>query len=150
MPAFRPVVYDDPHAVELIAAMGRELDERYGEGGLSPATAADFEAPGVLLLVEVDGRPVGCGGLRVLRPGVGEVKRMYVDPAARGAGAARGLLRALLDHARGQGLVRVQLETGTEQPEAMALYESEGFTPVEPYGHYAHDPRTRCYAVDLA
>ena len=150
MPAFLPVAYDDPRAVELIAAMGRELDERYGEGGLSPATAADFKPPGVLLLVEVDGRPVGCGGLRVLRPGLGELKRMYVDPAARGAGAARGLLRALLDHARQQGLVRVQLETGTEQPEAMGLYESEGFTPVEPYGHYASDPRTRCYARDLA
>ena len=74
---------------------------------------------------------------------------MYVDPAARGRGLARGLLRALLDHARAVGATRVLLETGTEQPEAIGLYVSEGFTPVEPYGHYADDPRTRCFALDL-
>ena len=146
----RAVPYDDPDAVRLVDAMGEELAKRYGDGGLSPAAAQQFSPPGVFLLAERDGAVVGCGGLRVLEPEVGEVKRMYVDPAARGQGVARELLGALVAHAREQGLSRLLLETGTEQPEAVGLYESQGWTPVPAYGHYADDPRTRCYGLALA
>lgn len=146
----RTAGYADPEVHRLVHAMGVELSVRYGDGGLSPAEADDFAPPGTFLVVERDGAVVGCGGLRLLRPGVGEVKRMYVDPSARGRGAARQLLGALVAHARDRGLERLLLETGTEQPEAVALYESEGWTPVDAYGHYAHDPRTRCYGLDLA
>lgn len=145
----RGVPADDPIALRLVDAMGEELSARYGDGGLSPASPEQFRAPGTFLLAELDGTPVGCGGLRLKEPGVGEVKRMYVDPAARGCGVARALLGALVDHARAQGLSRLLLETGTEQPEALALYESEGWSPVPAFGHYAHDPRTRCYGLRL-
>ena len=145
----RVVPYDHPDVTALIAAMGDELDLRYGDGGLSPATAQDFEPPGVLLVADLDGRPVGCGGLRPNGADAGEVKLMYVDPAVRGRGVARALLGALVEHARAQGMSRLLLETGTEQPEAIGLYESEGWAPVPPFGHYAHDPRTRCYGLDL-
>ena len=146
----RAVPYDDPDAVRLVDAMGVELAQRYGDGGLSPAEAQQFSPPGVFLLAERDGTVVGCAGLRVLEPGVGEVKRMYVDLAVRGRGVARELLAALVQHARDSGLERLLLETGSEQPEAVALYESEGWTPVPAYGHYADDPRTRCYGLALA
>ncbi len=146
----RPVAYDHPDVITLIAAMAHELDLRYGDGGLSPATAADFESPGVLLVAVVDGGPVGCGGLRPYGADAGEVKRMYVDPTVRGKGVARALLAALVTHAREVGLRRLMLETGTEQPEAVGLYESEGWTRIPAFGHYAHDPRTRCYGLDLA
>lgn len=145
----REVGYDHPDAVALIAAMGHELDLRYGDGGLSPATAADFLPPGVLLVADLDGLPVGCGGLRPYGADAGEVKRMYVDPAVRGKGVARSLLAALVAHARQVGMRRLLLETGTEQPEAVALYEREGWTRIPAFGHYAHDPRTRCYGLDL-
>lgn len=146
----REVAYDHPDVVCLIEAMGRELDLRYGEGGLSPATASDFLPPGVLLVADLDGVPVGCGGLRPNGEDAGEVKRMYVDPPARGKGIARALLAALVAHARAVGMRRLMLETGTEQPEAVGLYESEGWTRIAAFGHYAHDPRTRCYGLDLA
>ena len=41
------------------------------------------------------------------------------------------------------------LETGTEQPEAIALYEREGYRPTEGFGHYADEPGSRYYAKDL-
>ena len=145
----RAASYEDPDAQRLIAAMGEELDRRYGEGGLSPAAAHEFAAPGVFLVADLDGRAVGCGGLRPLGPGEADVKRMFVEPEVRGRGVARGLLAALVAHARIQGLQRLVLETGTEQPEAVALYESEGWTPIPPFGHYASDPRTRCYELHL-
>lgn len=56
---------------------------------------------------------------------------------------------SLVDHAREAGMVRLLLETGTEQPEAISLYESAGWTPVPAFGHYASDPRTRCYELAL-
>ena len=145
----RPVAYDDPDAQRLIAGMGEELDQRYGEGGLSPASAHEFAAPGVFLVADLDGRAVGCGGLRPLGDREADVKRMFVEPAVRGRGVARAVLAALVAHAREQGLTRLVLETGTEQPEAVALYESEGWSPIPPFGHYADDPRTRCYELRL-
>ncbi len=145
----REVAADDPVAVRLIEAMGAEMQARYGDGGLSPAQPQQFLAPGIFLLAELDGIAVGCGGVRPSGEDAAEIKRMYVDPAARGRGIARGLLRALVAHARARGLTRLLLETGTAQPEAISLYESEGWTPVPPFGHYADDPRTRCYGLDL-
>lgn len=145
----RAVPYDSPEGLRLVHAMGVELSARYGDGGLSPAATADFSYPGVFLVAERDGVAVGCGGVRPGADGTGELKRMYVDPAVRGQGIARLLLQALVEHCRAAGLRRLLLETGTEQPEAVALYESEGWTPVPPFGHYAHDPRTRCYGRDL-
>ena len=144
----REVAADDPSALRLVDAMGEELTKRYGEGGLSPAAPEQFRLPGTFLVAELDGVPVGCAGLRT-GDGPPEVKRMYVDPAVRGRGVARALLRALVEHARAQGFTSLRLETGTEQPEAQALYESEGWRPIPPFGHYAHDPRTRCYGLAL-
>ena len=130
--------------------MDLEMTARYGGGSASPVAAEQFSGEhGTFLVARLENLDVGCGGLRLLREGVGEVKRMYVEPAARGRGVARALLRGLLDHARAAGLGRVQLETGELQPEAVALYESEGFEPIEPYGHYRDDPRSLCFALDL-
>ena len=145
----RRVPYDHPDAVRLVQAMGDELTVRYGDGGLSPATAQDFLHPGVLLVADLDGEPVGCGGIRPYGEDAGELKRMYVDPTARGKGVARAIHAALVAHARSVGMRRLQLETGTEQPEAVGHYESEGWARIPAFGHYAHDPRTRCYGLDL-
>lgn len=142
--------FDAPSARRLTTAMEAEMVLAYGGGEVSPTVAEDFTTPpGVFLLARLESVDVGCGGLRLLRDGVGEVKRMYVAPSVRGRGVGRALLRTLLDHARDAGLTRVQLETGTAQPGARALYEGEGFTPVPAYGHHRDDPRSRCYAFDL-
>jgi hypothetical protein len=41
------------------------------------------------------------------------------------------------------------METGTAQPEAMALYVAAGYEPIEPFGHYRESPRNRCYGRRL-
>jgi GNAT superfamily N-acetyltransferase len=144
----RLVPLDEARA--LTRAMWLEMVERYGDGEEIPAHPEQFRPPyGVFLVADVDGRDVACGGLRLHHEGVGEVKRMYVDPAHRGKGLARQLLTALVDHARSAGLSEVWLETGTAQPEAMALYESAGFVAIEPYGDYRDDERSRCYRLVL-
>ncbi|WP_016701259.1 GNAT family N-acetyltransferase, partial [Actinoalloteichus spitiensis] len=101
-------------------------------------------------------RPVACGGWRRVAeaedgvgPGDAELKRMFVLPSARGRGLARSLLVYLEVAARDAGYRRMVLETGTEQPEAMALYRSEGYEPIPNFGTYREHPLSRCFAKSL-
>ncbi len=158
-----PLAYDDPVAVALVAALDADLDVRYEDldevaevAEVDPVLlvveSADVTPPtGSFLVARLDGRPVGCGALRAVldRPGIAEVKRMYVAPEARGRGVARALLAALEADARRLGYRGLILETGTRQPEAMALYESSGWAPVPRYGAYRAFASSRCYAKDL-
>lgn len=75
--------------------------------------------------------PVGCGGLRTLSPGVGEIKRMFVAAPARGRGLGRRLLRTLEARAVAAGHERVRLLTTPMLVEACALYEAEGYAEIE-------------------
>jgi ribosomal protein S18 acetylase RimI-like enzyme len=74
---------------------------------------------------------------------------MYVVPSARGRGWARRLLAALEDSARGAGADLMVLETGTAQPEAIALYESSGYEPVHGFGYYRDSPTARYFGKRL-
>ncbi len=100
----------------------------------------------------VDGEPIGCGALKPFDglAQVAEIKRMYTSPAARRRGVSRALLRRLEEIAAELGYRRIQLETGTEQPEAVALYESHGWHRITPYGRYKESPSSICFAKDLA
>jgi GNAT superfamily N-acetyltransferase len=80
-----------------------------------------------LVAYDEDGAPVGCGGLRTLAPGVGEIKRMFVTPPARGAGVGRRLLRELEHRAAAHGHRSVRLLTTPVLSEAIALYDAEGY-----------------------
>ena len=97
------------------------------------ANTEAFAAPGGAWLVVYDGagEPIGCGGLRVLAPGVGEIKRMFVSERARGAGHGRRLLRALERRAADGGLGHVRLLTTEVLAEAQALYEAEGYREID-------------------
>ncbi len=126
---------------------------RYGTPDETVFDPAHFDAPdGAFYVGYRDDEPVLMGGWR-FRPDVSrleaeravEVKRMYVVPAARRGGLARLMLAHLEATARTAGADAVLLETGTRQPEAMALYESAGYERVEPFGHYRDFPSNRCY-----
>jgi len=135
-----PARWDDPDVQRLAAAQQAEIRARYdgaGEPG-TPPSAADVTV--VLVARDVDGAAVGCGALRELPDGVGEVKRMYVVPAARGRGVARAVLAGLEDLARDRGWTTLRLETGPRQPEAMGLYLSSGYRPIPAFGGYAGLP----------
>jgi putative acetyltransferase len=93
---------------------------------------------------------VGCGALRLEADGFGEVKRMFVSPAARGLGVGRKLLAAIEAEARRHGLHTLRLETGIYQPEALGLYMSAGYRETDPFGDYpAGDAVSRFFAKRL-
>ncbi len=139
----RVVRYDHPDAIKLTELVQTEYVRRYkGEvGDASPIDADEFVYPdGVFFIGYVDDLPVAMGGWRRGGPNGetdGEIKRMFVIDDSRGKGYSRQVLQEIERSAARQGVTRLVLETGTEQPEAIALYKSAGFVEVEPFGFYA-------------
>lgn len=154
---FRQVGYDDPDAVKLIADVQQEYVRRYGGEDSTPIDPAEFAPPAGLFVVGyLSETPVACGGWRAhdtpepyFADGDAEVKRMYVAASVRRRGYARMILAELERTAAERGRRRMVLETGTRQPEAIALYTSAGYTAVPKFGHYRGYPNSRCYGKML-
>ncbi|WP_037852713.1 GNAT family N-acetyltransferase [Streptomyces sp. NRRL S-340] len=155
----RPVAFDHPDAVKLNDEVQAEYHVRYGDGGdATHLDPADFRPPnGVYLIAyDEDGTPVATGGWRSQdkneegnEDGDAELKRMFVIEPMRGRGLARRILAALEDDARAAGRVRMVLETGDQQPEAIALYTSSGYEPCAKFGYYREYESSLCYAKPL-
>jgi ribosomal protein S18 acetylase RimI-like enzyme len=90
---------------------------------------------GCLLLAGRDGVRLGIVGLKPLAPDIGEVKRLYVVPEARGLGIGRALLGGVLAEATAKGYGRVRLDSDRDSMgAAIALYRRFGFVEIAPYG----------------
>ncbi|MXG90278.1 GNAT family N-acetyltransferase [Nocardioides sp. YIM 123512] len=161
------VDYGHPDAVRLIAEVQAEYVVRYGGADKTPLDPLMFEPPtGSFFVGYVDGpegeEPVASGAWRshvdhpdlvsLAAAGVrrtAEVKRMYVAATHRGHGHARAMLSHLERTAAESGAEAMVLETGTAQPEAIALYTSSGYEAIAPFGHYKDAPLNRCFAKRL-
>jgi ribosomal protein S18 acetylase RimI-like enzyme len=134
---FKPVSRDDPAVRTLYADFIREADGPLGidlEAEIGTGPPANLEPPaGVLLLARVDGDPAGLGGVRHLDTPVAEVKSMYVVPAYRGAGLARGLLTELERIAREHDCDTCRLDTSGYLTAAIGLYRTAGYREVADY-----------------
>ncbi len=78
-----------------------------------------------------------------------EMKRVFVQERFRGGASPGPSSRRFEEAARQAGAARVRLETGTRQPEAMALYEALGYARTTNFGPWADSPLSVCYAKDL-
>lgn len=134
----RPVPADGEAARLLLGEYLDEIERRLGRP-LAPSeypgpAASELEPPRGRLLVAFDGgAAVGCGAVRVIAPGVAEIKRMYVSPRARGRGLGRTLLGELERAAAGLGCGTVRLDTMAAMTEAAGLYRSAGYEPIADY-----------------
>jgi putative acetyltransferase len=139
-------------AQQLILALNAELEARYPEEGanffrLDPDEVS--EGRGGFFVAYLDDEPVGCGAVRRSEPGVAEIKRMYVAPAARGRGVGKQIVQKLEFIARQLGVTRLVLETGPRQPEAIAVYKNSGFVEIPLFGEYIGSNFSVCMAKDL-
>jgi GNAT superfamily N-acetyltransferase len=120
----------------------QEYGRRYGgEGDISPIDLHQFDPPGGhFAMIYIDDVPAAMGGWRRGGPAGesdAEIKRMYVRPAYARRGLARAVLAELESSAVAAGITRLVLETGTAQPEAIALYLSSGYVEIAKFGFYA-------------
>lgn len=134
----------DPVLWALLVDAVAELHVRYPDYDPDPAVPNSE-----YWVATVDGSPMGCVALHHLPNMRGEIKRLYVSPAGRRRGVAAALLDALERRAVAHAMSEIILETGTRQPEAIALYEALGYVAAEPYGEFAASPLSRFFAVRL-
>jgi putative acetyltransferase len=141
---------DTPDAMALIAELDDYLAPLYAVESRHGFSVDKLVRDGVAFFVtRHDGKPAGCGGIKLYAPEYSEVKRMYVRPEFRGLGLGRQMLKRLTDHSRENGITVVRLETGIYQTEALGLYESYGFARIPPFGEYWDDPVSLCYEMRL-
>ncbi len=135
-----------PEARHCLAEYYGELARRF-DTGFDVKTSLDPEAGslrpplGSFLVALSDGLPVGCVALKGDGTNVGEIKRLWIAPAARGLGLARRLMEAIETRARTLGLTTLRLDTNRTLTEAIALYRATGWTEIaafntEPYAHH--------------
>ena len=128
---------------ELISALDGYLSSLYPPSSNHFLDVDQLSQPDIRLFVaRREGVPLACGALRIASD-YGEVKRMYVAPAARGEGLGRAILAKIESEARREGLRVMRPETGNRQAEALALYRSAGYVDCGPFGEYRPDPLSR-------
>lgn len=130
------VAPDSPAARVAMGAYFAELDRRF-DGGFDPGPTDDVSsmaAPhGCFVLAVSDGAPVACGGVQRIGDGVGEIKRMWVDDAWRGAGLGSRMLRRLEAETAALGYAVVRLDTNRTLGEAVAMYGRAGYREIDRY-----------------
>lgn len=147
-----PEPFDSAEARRLVAALDAHLsslyspDQRFGPNLKPEHLAAGI---GIFLVAREGSRAIGCGALRRLDGTTAEVKRMYVEPAARGRGVGAAVLQGLESAARELGVDRLVLETGIYQAEAIGLYRRAGFRPVACWGEYAGVLTSVCFEKEI-
>ena len=152
----RPVPYAHADATALVARVQQEYVERYGGPDESHVDPTEFDPPGGLFLVGYLGStPIATGAWRRVDvsalggTSVAEIKRMYVVPEHRGTGLSRVVLAELERTATAAGHDVLILETGLKQPEAIGLYTSSGYVPIEGFGHYCGNELSRSFGRRL-
>lgn len=142
---------DHPDATYCLRSYAAELRELF-DGGFDPANSllpdpGELRAPrGLFLVARLHGEPVGCAGLKLPSGAPAEIKRLWVDPRARGLGLARRLLSELEARAAGHGSDLLRLDTNKALKAATHLYRTSGYTEVpafndEPYAHHWFEKR---------
>lgn len=120
--------------------LGRPATSEEIHTALREDPSNDLAPPhGFLLVARASGSIVGCAGLRLLPDKLGEVKRVFVESAARGQGIGARLMMELERLAREHGLADLRLDTRHDLVEARAMYAVLGYQEVPAFnnGRYA-------------
>jgi len=133
---------DDPRVVELLHTHTTRARAETAPGSAHALDLSGLRAPEVTFWSAwEDDAVVGVGALKRLSADHGEIKSMYTAEAARGRGVGSAMLRHIIAAARGHGISRVSLETGSWPyfAPARALYAQHGFVECAPFGDYQPD-----------
>ena len=142
------IIVDDLRGPEIAALLESHLDLMRSQSPPESVHALDLDSlrrPEITFWTAWQGEALlGCGALKQMENGEGEIKSMHTAKIARGKGIAAKLLNHLEDHARSNGLTCLNLETGSQDGFAPArmLYSKFGYAICPPFGDYAEDPNS--------
>lgn len=139
----------NPDFVTLVRLLDAELLLRDGADNVFYSQFNKIDAIRYAIVAYLDEKPVGCGAFKVLDENTIEVKRMFTDEAARGKGVAKRVLKELEKWAAEEGYAVALLETGTRQPEAIAMYNNSGYSRIPNYGQYAGIENSVCFKKSI-
>lgn len=126
----------DPQATALLQASHALMQRLFSAEENHFLSIDELCIPSISFFVAQEGdSTLGCVAL-ANKGEYGEIKSMFVDPAARGKGIAHKLMHQLDTAARAQGLTTIKLETGDKLTEAHSLYRAHGFVECGPFGSY--------------
>lgn len=137
-------------AQSLLRALDAQLAARYGAAFRPDLDRESLLSPDVTFVVaRRDDEAVGCGALVRHGRRFVELKRMYVEPTARGLGAGRAIVEALERIAHDEGYRTARLEIGAKEVEAIAMIEATGYRKRGPYAEGRDDGATLFYERSL-
>lgn len=140
----------NPDFISLVHLLDDELALRDGAEHSFYAQFNGIDALRYVVVVYEEDRPVACGAIREMAPGTIEVKRMYTLPSFRGMGLASQVLTELEKWADELGYETCVLETVKRLPEAIRLYQKNGYCIIPNYGQYAGVENSVCFEKALA
>lgn len=134
---------------QLVVELDRELAIRDGAEHSFYAQFNKTDAIRHVVVAYQDNKPVGCGAIKEYAENVMEVKRMFLTRDLRGNGIASLVLSELEKWAKELGTLKCILETGRKQPEAVRLYEKNGYRQIPNYGQYTGVENSVCFEKKL-
>ena len=102
-----------------------------------------------VIVAYLNEQAIGCGAIRHFDDEVIEIKRMYTLASSRGSGIASGIITRLEDWARELGYKKCVLETGLNQPVAIAFYKKHGYVNIPKFGKYIDSGNSICFEKTL-
>jgi ribosomal protein S18 acetylase RimI-like enzyme len=130
---------------------GRSATPAEVEQAMLDEPSDDLRDEGGFFLVIRDGsRVVGCGGVRFVAPGVGELTRVFIDHDARGRGAGRSLIDELESIGVRRGVRTLRLTVRRDLAEAHRLYQRLGYEAVDPFSTSPYADHHLAKKIDAA
>ena len=144
--------FSDPRVIALLKIHLSTARAETAPGSAHALDLTGLQSPDISFWTIWDDETLlGIGALKWLSGDHGEIKSMYTAQSVRGRGVGSAMLRHIIATARGSGMARLSLETGSWDyfEPARALYRSHGFVECPPFGDYVRDPNSVFMSLDL-
>jgi len=135
--------------IELVKYLDADLAIRDGEDHSFYAQFNKIDKIKYVVVAYENDKAVSCGAIKEYTSSIMEIKRMYTLPERRGKGIASKVLIELEKWALELSYEKCILETGKKQPEAIALYEKNGYKIIPNYGQYAEAENSVCFEKEI-
>ena len=140
---------DNPDFIFLVKFLDEDLAIRDGEDHSFYAQYNKIDKIKYAVVAYENDHPVACGAIKEFDQDSMEVKRMYTIPEHRGKGLATKVLNELEKWASELSYKKFILETGWRQPDAIRLYEKNGYKRIANYGKYAGIKNSVCFEKEM-